>query len=194
MGREVAGAVVGGERRRCVGIVASACVCGGKESVCMLSNEQIGRVRELLARGLTQRRIAKVVGVSRGSVTRVVNGRCREREEEVVPDAVCRPYVCESCGYYVRVRPCVICAARASASGRALVVEVLASLGVSVGVELQGDARRVYEEIRAKKARGESGGPASGWERKDGVLAEQRTRFPKRGRERERVLPNSGDF
>lgn len=73
------------------------------------------RVAELLANGLTQRRIAATVGVSRGTIVRISRGyRPQRHERHVEPDSFNTGPVerCPQCGDLVHV-PCVKCRALA---------------------------------------------------------------------------------
>lgn len=80
----------------------------------MLSDAVISQVQGLLADGLSARKAALAVGVSRGSVhniaqRRPVSGLARQRQE---PEQLSQPVRCPICRAKINVVPCVRCAAR----------------------------------------------------------------------------------
>lgn len=81
----------------------------------MIKNDVIKRINQLVKRGkLSQRQIAKNVGVSRGTVHAVAKGRRLEHDPNamkktsiwVIPSG--RPKRCPHCGSCVRM-PCLAC-------------------------------------------------------------------------------------
>ncbi len=78
----------------------------------MLSLQKEQQIRELLAKStLSYRAIAKMAGISRGTVSNIANGRKKQRAvlPEIKP-VVGYCAVCERVGF----TPCVACAARAA--------------------------------------------------------------------------------
>jgi hypothetical protein len=95
----------------------------GRRQIC---NEKIQRIREMLAKGHTQRATAKIVGVSRVTVHRVVKGKIlevtgsRAGEKDGLdfgeisiqpPDTSRAPSRCGCCGALVHL-PCLACQIR----------------------------------------------------------------------------------
>ncbi len=81
----------------------------------MLSDAVVSQVHELLADGLSARKVALTVGVSRGSVHNIAQRRpesslARQRQE---PEQLSEPVRCQTCRAKINVVPCVRCAARA---------------------------------------------------------------------------------
>lgn len=85
-----------------------------------IADQTIHRVEQLLNEGHSQRKVARITGVSRSTVNRVATGRRpdlaalrRQREEEKEEHVqrcgpICR---CRECGYLVEM-PCLVCRAR----------------------------------------------------------------------------------
>jgi hypothetical protein len=92
----------------------------------MISDETIARIAKLLETPLSERRIAAIAGVSRGTVKAVSLGRlivgrrtCKRNPNAPTPPAyhhgessLDRFERCEGCGGMV-VKPCYLCAIRA---------------------------------------------------------------------------------
>lgn len=85
----------------------------------MLASEVVDKIRCLLSEGqLSQRAIARLLGVNRGTVSAIALGRGRYDElskrrrsrEEVPPPSGC-PRRCPECGALVQM-PCVACRVR----------------------------------------------------------------------------------
>jgi Helix-turn-helix len=89
----------------------------------------VQEIDRLLKEGqLSQRRIAERLGVSRGTVSEIANGKRglhgRSSEEEGVADGADSPAErCPKCGFFVRL-PCLVCRTREYRQGR----RVLAAL------------------------------------------------------------------
>ncbi len=83
----------------------------------MLSTAQLDRIRQLLADGkLSQRTIARLTGVSRGTIGALAHGKLRRREprprEFDEPfDPAGLPVRCTGCGGMV-IMPCLACRIR----------------------------------------------------------------------------------
>lgn len=82
----------------------------------MIGIEIVRQVRTLWASGTcSQRQIARRVGVSRGTVHAIINGRHidREAKRKEEPPMFSGPYVrCRGCGGMVQM-PCLLCRVRA---------------------------------------------------------------------------------
>lgn len=79
----------------------------------MLPQSKIEEIRRLLAEGKSQRRVARLADVSRGTVGTVAAGRCRDRVvlpgvDDVPPGPSVR---CPGCGGRVYA-PCLLCRVR----------------------------------------------------------------------------------
>ncbi len=85
----------------------------------MIAPELVEQIKRLLAEGhLSQRAIARLTGVSRGSVNAIAQGKRHEprprRHEELLPQAPSGPpQRCPTCGGLVYM-PCVLCYVRSS--------------------------------------------------------------------------------
>jgi hypothetical protein len=79
----------------------------------MLPQAKIEEIRRLLAEGKSQRRVAQLAYVSRGTVGAVASGQCRDRVElPSVDDVPTGPSVrCPGCGGRVYA-PCLLCRVR----------------------------------------------------------------------------------
>lgn len=82
----------------------------------MIGEQTVARIETMLAAGeLSQRQIARETGVSRGTVLAIGKGR-HVRQVACGKSHVARKetaaYQCAGCQYWVRITPCVICAAR----------------------------------------------------------------------------------
>lgn len=80
----------------------------------MLSDAVVSQVHELLADGLSARKVALAVGVSRGSVHNIAHRKLEpslawQRQE---PEQLKEPIRCPTCRAKINVVPCVRCAAR----------------------------------------------------------------------------------
>jgi transcriptional regulator with XRE-family HTH domain len=112
---------------------------------------------------VTGREIARRTGVSRVVVDAIASGRrsptasLREklrREAKPAVEETARA-VCPICGVWVSI-PCVVCAARAreaqhSPADRLAEAVRLLEEPIVIGLDLRGDARQRYQEIRARK-------------------------------------------
>jgi hypothetical protein len=81
----------------------------------MIGTEKVAEIRRLLAEGrYSQRRIAAMVGVSRGTVNAIAHGRRKERSRSPNGENAlfAGPFVrCPGCGGRVRM-PCLLCGVR----------------------------------------------------------------------------------
>jgi hypothetical protein len=125
----------------------------------MIAPEMVQRIERLLAEGkLGQREIAKVTGVSRGTVGAIATGRrpdyeeLRRRRQEQQPERTGPPRRCPDCGALV-LMPCLACALRrdaATAPGRQPHPRSGRLAGL-LELDLRGEHRARYERIRARR-------------------------------------------
>ncbi|NQU22624.1 MAG: hypothetical protein HQ567_15215 [Candidatus Nealsonbacteria bacterium] len=126
----------------------------------MIAPRVVDEVGRLLAAGeLSQRKIAVVLGISRGTVTGIALGRrpdyeamrrARAEEETTPPAGPSRR--CPGCGGMVAT-PCRACATRAAAGSVPgfLTLGNRLSYNEPLALELRGKHRRRYEEVRAAR-------------------------------------------
>lgn len=121
----------------------------------MLKPHVVAEVKRLLATGLfSQRKIAGTTGVSRGSVHRIATGKRPDYEAQQEADEAPideGPLVrCTGCGGLQHI-PCRVCRDRVHKALRRGRRGVQAADPPIVGIELVGEHRRRYEEIRRRK-------------------------------------------
>ena len=123
----------------------------------MIPPSAVQEIRRLLAEGkLSYRKIAKVAGVSRGSVSLIASGKrpdYKPRKElaEEVPSGP--PERCPSCGALVYM-PCRLCRLRAFlARLKRLFARRSAGPPEPIVLELNEEHRARYEEVRFGAAR-----------------------------------------
>lgn len=122
----------------------------------MLAPWVVQRVKQLLAEGRhSQRQIAQITGVSRGTVHALATGKRRDPPEakpggshadEPPPGAVQR---CNGCGALVQT-PCLLCRVRRLVAEGRLPRPKNASEGV-LGLGLREEHRRRYEQVRKRR-------------------------------------------
>ncbi len=120
----------------------------------MLAPSMVAEIRRLLAEGnFSQRKIAKLTGISRGTVGAIANGKRPEYEPRAkVNDEFERPsgppQRCTTCGGMVFM-PCRLCALRKrlAATGKGRWRDPRPEL--PLGLELRAEHQRRYEEVRA---------------------------------------------
>ena len=123
----------------------------------MIASEVIDSVRRLLAEGrLSQRKIAKRLGVSRGVVAGVAIGRRpdyeklrRRRQQEQQPLLLGPLRRCGTCGGMVHV-PCRLCALRSQLAGAPPRVPERRP-DEPLALELRGEARSRYEAVHLRR-------------------------------------------
>ncbi len=123
----------------------------------MIAPSVVQEVRRLLAEGgFSHRKIAKITGISRGTVGAILSGRRRDHESsrplegDEFPQATGPLQRCPGCGAVVYM-PCRLCRTRAlkerSSKPRARVMQPEEPLGLALRDEEQ--AR--YEEVRSRR-------------------------------------------
>jgi len=126
----------------------------------------IAEVKRLLAEGLSQREIARRLGISRGTIGAIATGRRpdysdRADEPKIDPNA---PKVrCGGCGGKVAM-PCLACRDRAAAARKRSKVQGsrFKEEPAELALELRPDHQARYEEVhRARQAAGEEPNPQS---------------------------------
>ncbi|MBN2475836.1 MAG: helix-turn-helix domain-containing protein [Pirellulales bacterium] len=130
----------------------------------MIAPEIVDEIRRLLAEGrLSQRKIARRTGVSRNTVGAIATGRRRDRkrrhpgrlEADDAPPAG-PPQRCPGCGGMVWM-PCRLCRTRARMSPRqpTPVPRWLRPVDQPLGLDLKGEYRARYQQVRARRAEAE---------------------------------------
>ncbi|HUT11873.1 MAG TPA: helix-turn-helix transcriptional regulator [Thermoguttaceae bacterium] len=124
----------------------------------MIAPHVVEQIRHLLAEGkLAQRKIARLVGVSRGTVGAISTGRrpndlCRRPDGDHA--ALGQPTGplerCPGCGGMVEM-PCRLCQARSLAARSPSVVAGFMQAELRLGLELRPRERKRYEAIHARK-------------------------------------------
>jgi len=132
----------------------------------MISNRQVRIIRALLRRGASQRQIARYLGISHGTVGDVAAGRRRLKFPKRRPPRLklfkdTRPagqdeegeplYRCRQCGRRLTKPGCLACQLEREKPGPSHHDKSETPLDGPIGVNLRGDARRRYEEVRAAK-------------------------------------------
>ncbi len=120
----------------------------------MIAPSLVEEVKRLLVEGkLSQRKIARRTGVSRGSVAMIAQGKRpdyppRRDEEDLVP--VGPPARCPSCGAMV-YQPCRLCRLRELLATSKTSPRLGSSdLNLRLGLQLNDEHRARYEEVRRR--------------------------------------------
>jgi len=125
----------------------------------MIAPHIVEQVRQLLAEGeLGQRTIARLTGVSRGTVHAIATGRRpdydrrrKPRDDEAGLLEPTGPLErCPGCGGMVEM-PCRLCRARSAADRSPPVIPRFVPPELHLGLDLRPKERKRYEEIRAQK-------------------------------------------
>jgi hypothetical protein len=125
----------------------------------MLAQRVVDEIRNLLATGLSYRKIALTTGISRGSIGAIANGRrvdrvSREDEDSRQP---CGPLTrCPTCGGMVCL-PCLLCGTRAAIRKRPRKTPVELPAEESLTLALEEEHRQRYESIRFRDNDGGQG-------------------------------------
>ena len=123
----------------------------------MIAPSVVHEVRRLLAEGrLSQRKIAKIAGVSRGTVGTIAAGRrpdyesLRRNRRDQLPELLGPLQRCPGCGGMAYM-PCRACHTRsvAARSPKPRIVHVLMQLDQPLGLDLTEEHQKRYEEVRA---------------------------------------------
>ena len=124
----------------------------------MIAPSVVDEIKRLLAEGkFSQRRIARITSVSRGTVGAIASGKRRdcetrardpglEQEEPTGP-----PRRCPGCGGLVYL-PCRLCHVR-KLVGEARIARPPARGEASLQLDLSGDQRARYERVRLQRTR-----------------------------------------
>ncbi len=130
----------------------------------MIAPEIVEEVRRLLAQSQHgQRRIARMLGISRGTVGAIATGkrpdheaRRRKREAEGLPQPAGPPRRCPGCGGMVYL-PCRACAVRKAAaeSSRPPAFRRFPQLDEPLGLDLRDADQKRYQRVRAERIRAE---------------------------------------
>jgi predicted XRE-type DNA-binding protein len=133
---------------------AAAVPLSSESEMRMLSPAIVHEVRRLLAEGqLSQRRIAELLGVSRGSVSAILHGKRHHglvSENKIrLPRPTGPPAYCRTCGGRVYL-PCLLCYTRAVLA-RGCARSVAASHPeAELTLDLAGEQQQRYEKIRVR--------------------------------------------
>jgi hypothetical protein len=119
---------------------------------------RIDEVKRLLARGkLSQRKIAKAVGISRGTVYYVATGRRRDHFDRILEEPIenSGPKThCGGCGGMVSM-PCRLCKGRALAILKKAIKKPQNQPDLKLSLELKPDHQERYEDVRRGRSRQE---------------------------------------
>jgi transcriptional regulator with XRE-family HTH domain len=127
----------------------------------MIAPSVVQEVRRLLAEGnFSQRRIAKLTGISRGTVGAIAAGRrpdyesLRPTANDELPEPSGPPQRCPGCGGMVYL-PCRLCRTRAlrARSSAPPMPARLMQLDEPLGLDLRKEDRARYEAIRLQRLR-----------------------------------------
>ncbi len=120
----------------------------------MLAAKTVAEIQRLLdLKTHSQRRIAAIVGVSRGSVAAIASGKRRDVPADAADDAPMEPSGpparCPGCGGLVYM-PCVLCRLRKERP-RAAARRRPSELPASLRLDLRPEHRERYEEARRRR-------------------------------------------
>jgi hypothetical protein len=119
----------------------------------MLAAKIVAEVRRLLeTKTHSQRRIAALLGISRGSVAAIALGRRREPQAKAAGEAVFEdsgpPTRCSGCGAMVHM-PCLLCRLRKETPRRP--AHRVPDLPATMRLDLRPEHRQRYEEVRLRR-------------------------------------------
>lgn len=117
-----------------------------------LPETTIDGIHVLLREGISQRKIAERLGVSRGNVCAVANGSglpiCKSTF--VRPDTRRPPEICPQCGKKVYM-PCLACQIRRLHEGENKRPIIVLPPGVTLGIDLKSPEKERYEEVKNRR-------------------------------------------
>jgi hypothetical protein len=123
----------------------------------MIAPSVVEKIRELLAEGkLSQRKIARAVGVSRGTVDGIASGRRADpapRSGDEFEEPLGPLGRCPECGGRVYM-PCRLCRVRNTAESSSSRPRRVLPDDAPVGLQLKEEHQRRYEEVVARRVRG----------------------------------------
>ncbi len=131
----------------------------------MLATSQVNEIRRLLETGnYSQRKIARMTGVSRGSIGAIAGGRRpdyenRLKEDDETGQPQGPPGRCETCGALV-YPPCRLCTLRRQLALKRQIPPLPGPLVESqppepLGLELRDEHRKRYEQVRRGRMKAE---------------------------------------
>lgn len=134
----------------------------------MLDNAKIAEIMRLLADGWrSQRKIAALTGVSRGTVQAVASGRRKLRppREDLSVGGVdtTQKIHCTTCGGFIHP-PCQLCKARRFITEHGRSISPEPPEGTEITHDLKDDHHGRYEEIRRKKEAAGEDQTAEAWQ------------------------------
>ena len=122
----------------------------------MIASSVVEQIRLLLAEGtLSQRKIARVVGVSRGTVDAIASGRRSDpvrRCDDEFEESLGPLGSCPECGGRVYL-PCRLCRVRSVAASRSARPRRVLAEDAPSGLQLKEEHQRRYEEVVARRVR-----------------------------------------
>jgi transcriptional regulator with XRE-family HTH domain len=125
----------------------------------MIAPSVVQNIRRLLAEGkLSQRKIARMAGISRGTVGAIAAGRWPDYEsvrcaaDDEFPEPAGPPQRCPGCGGMVYL-PCRLCHTRSLQAGasKPLLPAWWMQPEEPLGLELRDEDRARYEEVRSRR-------------------------------------------
>lgn len=117
----------------------------------MLSEKTVAKIRELLAAGHSQRRVAADLNVSRGTVQNIASKRWKAPEKKPLHEPEGERGRCPDCGSRTRF-PCTYCAAVKERRKPRSRLRFDASIEV-LGMELKGEEHKRYLEVKSWRER-----------------------------------------
>jgi hypothetical protein len=119
----------------------------------MIPPKVVDEVRRLLAeQKLSNRRIAELTGICRGSVQAIASGRRSDRDPQPADEPAGPPQRCPDCGGMVYM-PCRLCSLRhkTTQKQRSAPQRKTVEIGVPLEFELQTEHYARFEEVRTRR-------------------------------------------
>lgn len=127
---------------------------GGRRIMAKVTSRIAHEISRYLQQGLTCRQIAKLVGVSRQTVSSVRRGKYNKPQKTVFIDYKnTPPYKCAGCARMVVVRPCPYCAAQNQQLKTRFPTIRADGVSAREGMMLRPAEQARYEEIRRERER-----------------------------------------